>query len=536
MLKYLLVINTFLFFLGDIYSQSQFQRTIGGVINDGSNSIARTADGGYVIAGETRSYGAGQTDIYVLKFDMNDSIQWSRTIGSTGNEGASSIVQTSDGGYAVAGYTFSYGAGFTDFFVVKLDINGTILWSKTIGGSDYEEAYSITETSDGGIAVAGYTSSFGVDEYDIYIVKLSNSGTMLWSKTIGGPEYEDAYSIIKTSEGGLAIAGDTDSFGSGQNDMLIVKLDNNGTIQWNKTIGGAANDYAESIVQSSDGGLLIAGPTITYSAGLYDFYIAKLDISGSLLWTKTIGGTGSDFAHCIIKTTDGGYAATGWTTSFGAGSTGDFYIVKLDVSGNIQWNKRAGGVNQDIPFSMIQTNAGDYIVTGYSGNGGIGTSYDIYTVKFDNTGLTCGNTSSPNPVLGAGGVLGSPVLMVNSPSSIVNSPSPIAGTGEVINNICLITGLSNNNNMIPEQFKLYQNYPNPFNPETVIKYDLSQNAMVTVIVYSATGSEVATLVSKEQSPGTYNVTWNGSSYPSGVYFFRMMLDAYTVTKKMLLIK
>ncbi len=304
------------------------------------HSLIQTSDSGYAIAGETYSFGAGDEAIYihdeaiyVVKLDAKGNLQWTKTIGGPKGDWSSSIIQTSDGGYAIAGATYSFGAGEADVYVVKLDANGNLQWTKTIGGESRDIGRSIIQTSDGGYAIAGFTESFGAGETDVYVVKLDANGNLQWTKTIGGENREAGQSLIQTSDGGYAIAGFTRSFGAGDWDVYVVKLDAKGNLQWTKTIGGENEDFGRSLIQTSDGGYAIAGETKSLGAGETDVYVVKLDANGNLQWTKTIGGPKRDEGYSLIQTADGGYAIAGTTTSFGAGDY-DVYVVKLDRNGD----------------------------------------------------------------------------------------------------------------------------------------------------------------------------------------------------------
>jgi len=244
-----------------------------------------------------------------------------------------SLIQTSDGGYAIAGATNSFGAGNGDVYVVKLDANGKLQWTKTIGGPGDEIGFSLIQTSDGGYAIAGSTFSFGAGDEDVYVVKLDANGNLQWTKTIGGPKREWGSSLIQTADGGYAIAGTTTSFGAGGEDVYVIKLDASGNLQWTKTIGGKKEDAGISLIQTSDGGYAIAGYTKSFGAGGEDVYVVKLDADGKLQWTKTIGGENDDRGFSIIQTSDDGYAIAGSTTSFGARGR-DVYVIKLDRNGD----------------------------------------------------------------------------------------------------------------------------------------------------------------------------------------------------------
>ena len=317
---------------------SHFCKAIGGPEDEEGNSLIQTSDGGYAIAGSTTSFGAGGADVYVVKLDAKGNLQWTKTIGGPKDDRGFSLIQTSDGGYAIAGYTTSFGAGGADVYVVKLDAKGNLQWTKTIGGPAREEGHSLIQTSDGGYAIAGYTRSFGAGDYDVYLLKLDANGNLQWTKTISAKNADFnilKLSLIQTSDGGYAIAGFTVSFGAGGTDVYVVKLDAKGNLQWTKTIGGPTIEAGNSLIQTSDGGYAIAGTTGSFGAGLLDVYVVKLDANGNLQWTKTIGGPESEAGFSLIQTSDGGYAIAGYTSSFDAGDL-DVYVVKLDKNRSVE--------------------------------------------------------------------------------------------------------------------------------------------------------------------------------------------------------
>jgi len=366
----------------------QWSQTYGGGGSDYAYSVVQTVDGGYALAGYTGSFGAGGYDFWLLKVkpEMNSEHQrhlggtdvnvgWSKPYGGTSDDRAYSLVQTGDGGYALAGYTFSFGAGANDFWLVKTDPAGTILWSKTYGGTGNDFANSLIQTSDGGFALAGYTNSYGAGG-DFWLVKTDSTGAMQWSKTYGGANYESAYSVVQTSDGGFALVGSTGT--SPLADFWLVKTDSTGTMQWSQTYGGPYDDIAYSLVQTSDGGYALAGT----SGG--DFWLVKTDSTGAMQWSKTYGGANSDEAASLVQTGDGGYALAGYTYSFGAGLS-DFWLVKTDSAGNQQWNKTYGGPNYEYGRSVVQTSDGGYALAGNTYSFGAGLS-DFWLVKTDSTG------------------------------------------------------------------------------------------------------------------------------------------------------
>jgi len=416
--------------ISQVYQGSiTFAKAIGGSLTDIAFSVVQSSDGGYVVVGGTQSFGAGGWDIYVVKIDSSGNVVWAKTIGGSNDDGASSIIRSSDGGYVIAGWTDSFGAGYEDIYVVKLDSSGNVVWSKTIGGSSLDEAWSIIQSSDGGYVIAGYTESFG-EGGDMYVVKLDSRGNVQWTKTIGGGNDDVAISIIQSSDGGYVVAGYTESFkysqGAGGYDMYVVKLDSSGNVLWTKTIGGSSDDYASSIIQSSDGGYAVAGYTRSFGAGSEDMYVVKLDSGGNVLWTKTIGGSSYDVAHSIIQSSDGGYVVVGSTRSFGAAGYRDIYVVKLDSSGNIQWTKTIGGSSDDFAYSIIQSSDGGYVVAGLTQSFGAGNP-DFYVLKMDANWNVCFSRNITNYSVSSNvGSFSSPSTTAFPQSPTVNTVSPTA--------------------------------------------------------------------------------------------------------------
>ncbi len=401
-----------------------FAKTFGGTGYDNANSVQQTFDGGYILAGTTQSFGAGWDDIFLIKTDANGDVQWAKTYGGTDYDLAYSVQQTSDGGYIVAGETYSFGAGGYDIFLIKTDANGNVQWAKTYGGTDSEGAYSVQQTSDGGYIVAGWTLSFGAGGSDIFLIKADANGNVQWAKTYGGTDSEGAYSVQQTSDGGYILAGYTGSFSVGF-DIFLIKTDANGNVQWAKTYRGTGVDGTTFVQQTSDDGYILAGTTWSFGAGMADIFLMKTDANGNIIWAKTYGGTNNDRVRIVQQTSDGGYIVAGFTWSFGAGSY-DIFLIKTDANGDVQWAKTYGGWRDDEAYSVQQTSDGGYIVAGTTYSFGAG-SYDIFLIKTDANGNmgSCGIVGNASPTVNTV----SPTVTtfshsISSPSPTVNSPSP----------------------------------------------------------------------------------------------------------------
>jgi len=205
--------------------------------------------------------------------------------------------------------------GSRDFWLVKADANGNMLWNRTYGGPEWDSAYSLVETPDEGYILAGWTKSFGAGEYDCWVIRIDVNGNMELNQTYGGAGNDVAWSLVKLSEGGYAIAGTNESFGTKGFDCWLIKTDYSGNMQWNQTYGGTGIDYAYSLVETFDGGYALAGMTESFGAGKADVWLIKTDVHGNMQWNQTFGRVEPDEANSLIQTFDGGYALAGYTTS-----------------------------------------------------------------------------------------------------------------------------------------------------------------------------------------------------------------------------
>jgi len=294
--------------------------------------MSQTSDGGYALIGVTASFGAGSNDLWLVKTDASGNMQWNKTYGGTGDDQGYWVAQTSDGGYAVAGTTASFGAGNVDGWLIKTDSTGNMQWNKTYGGAGLDNSFEFVATPDGGYALGGLTTSYGAGGMDYWLVKTDAAGTVQWNKTYGGTGVEIMLYLIRTADGGYAMAGPTSSFGAGGQDYWLVKTDGSGNMQWNKTYGGTGADMGWNVVQTFDGGYALGGYTSSFGAGAQDFWLVKTDAVGNAQWNQTYGGAGNDVIQCLIQTSDGGYFLTGSTASFGAGGK-DAWLVKTDGAG-----------------------------------------------------------------------------------------------------------------------------------------------------------------------------------------------------------
>jgi hypothetical protein len=394
----------------------EWQSATGGSEGDLANAVVQGKNGEYLVVGVAYSYygkntgditgsRGGFSDAIITKIDASGNKQWVKVFGGSSVDEARAVAATPDGDFIVAGFSGSNDGdipkklGYDDFWIMKIDTDGKIKWSKTYGSTSEDQAHAVVVTPDGGCVVTGFTEGNNVDvvgnnnnKQNVWILKLDADGNKQWAKMYGGSQDERALSIAACQDGGYAITGfaySTDGdvtghHGYSNTDIWVLKVDGNGNKQWDKCYGGEASDYAQSIKTTSDGGFVVAGSTVsidgdftdplrTSSGTNYsDACVLKLDITGNKQWAKAYGGSSSESANAIVPSADGGYVFSGSTASSDGNVSGypaggketDYWLVKLDGNGNLKWNNCYGSTGSDVSSSLIRTNDNGYILTG----------------------------------------------------------------------------------------------------------------------------------------------------------------------------
>ena len=384
---YLIILSTYT--VAQQVPSIQWQKTYGDYLDQKSRMVIQTKDGGFLIGGdyigEDDGTGYQDRDCWIVKTDGKGNEQWEKDYGSGGPDDLNFIQTTSDGGYIFAALTNIANDKGSHSWLVKLDGAGNIEWEKTIGGTKAYSATCVRQTKDGGYIVAGITlfkpGNFSNEDY--WIIKFDSLGNFKWQKTYGGKKDDEANNILQTIDGGYIVSGIsfsndgdiTQTHGGG--DYWIIKLDTAGNMQWQKTYGGSKKDVPADMIQTPDGGYVIAGysfsdnGTLKHNYGESDAWVFKINTQGKLKWQKNFGGTGYDYAEGIIKNTDGSFTIAAYTSStdddvsFNHG-TYDCWILNINNTGKILWQKSLGGSDWDIASNIIHTPDGGYAVSAYT--------------------------------------------------------------------------------------------------------------------------------------------------------------------------
>jgi hypothetical protein len=387
--------------------QVTFVKTYGGSKNDSAQSVTATTDGGYIILGYTQSNDNDITDkqdesfdYWVLKFDATDQLQWQKTYGGSLDDRGSDIIQTSDGGYAILGYSFSNdgdateNAGLQDYWLVKLDANGNISWEKSFGYQGADSGITMTETNDQGFLVTGIldvtasggegNSSRNANRHaggDYWALKLDISGNLEWSHYFGGNFTDTPYGVVQTDDNGYIVVGSSDSEDTdissniGTYDFWVIKISESGDLVWEKSFGGSQIDEARAIVKTNDGNYIIAGDTrssdndVSQNKGAADLWFIKISPFGNLIWERTIGGSSFDVARAIKKSQNYGFLLSGSSRSSDMDVSenkgqNDAWVLKTDNNGNLLWETTVGGSNIDFSYDVAELINGSVIAVG----------------------------------------------------------------------------------------------------------------------------------------------------------------------------
>jgi photosystem II stability/assembly factor-like uncharacterized protein len=535
---------------------------------DRIHGVEQTIDGGYFLSGYVGD-GSGLFDLAFAKVDVNGNVVWAKYSGSVEAEEFRKLSLTPDGGFFAAGYNASFGVGAKDVQAMKVSSTGNIEWAKTYG-TLYEDFNSSCKVAlDGNYVLAGATDITGGYGIRPTIIKLDTLGNIIWAKYYQGYVEDWGRDLIETPDSGFLLVGETKSYGlGGSQDIYLIKTNSSGDVEWARSYGGIGNDVAYAVVKSSDGKYVVAGCTSSFGFGGYDGFLMKVKVDGSLEWFHTYGGYTSDYIYDMMETPDLGFALTGRRSSNTLGGD-DVYLVKTDATGysicafgtyspNIFVISNLQAIDLNMGTLNLISSA-NLTLTSFTPNSGQTTSCAIIPVELksfnyeieendlvlnwstvteiNNQGFKVFRDGSEIGFVAGSGTTTEPRQYFFRDEDIKSGTYnyilvqiDLDGSTHTMGELEVIV------NDIPADFILEQNYPNPFNPSTKIQYSIPEETFMKLSVYNSLGEKVADLEEGMKQAGYYEVNFDGSDLPSGIYFYTLSTSKSTITKKMMLLK
>jgi len=482
--------------------KARFERILGiesNIDKSKAMQISQTVNGNFMIVASTQLRERIFRDVYLIKTDQFGKLLWYRvfeygTMGGepydVGAEAGVDVITLEDESSIVLGHTNTGGPGSISVFVSKWDANGTMLWEYTYGGLYDDMPYNIIQDSEGNFLVAGSTNNSLDGSKNIMVLKIAPDGTLLWNKNYGSTGIENGFDIVEAHEGGYIIVG---NYQNPTANISFLKIDKDGNQNWTKTLSNAKTTEGNVIRPTTDGGYIVSGYTLTDDFGMQG-YLVKLNASVELVWEKTYGDNNIDFFKSVLETPDGGFIGVGvnnrfWSVEF---VYDDVWLVKTDSDGNQIWEQKYGGDKSQYAADIIPKRNGGYAVTGETGS--YRDKDRVYLLGIDTDGT---------------------ITSIDNIMSEINSGS----------------------------LSLLQNYPNPFQNTTTIEFNIPSvsDKKVSLKIYDILGKEIATLVDGNLNPGTYRHEFNTykfqeNSVLEGIYFYRLVHGSNSVTRKMILIR
>ena len=511
-----------------------------GNIGDYAYSIAVDGLGNVYVTGY--SWNGTKYDYCTIKYNSSGDTIWVRRYNGPGHSFASSLAVDGSGNVYVTGYSIGSGTDY-DYCTIKYNSSGVEQWVARYNGpaNSSDIAYSIAVDGSGNVYVTGYSKGT-IYDYDYCTIKYNSAGVQQWVSRYNGPGNGDdiVRSIVVDGSGNVYVTGASEGLGT-HFDYCTIKYNSSGVQQWVARYNGQANDwdYAYSIALDGSGNVYVTGYSYNYGTG-FDYCTIKYNSSGVQQWVAIYNGPGNgfDYARSIALDGSGNVYVTG--ASIGSGTSYDYCTIKYNSSGDTVWVARYNGPGNgnDSATSIALDGSGNVYVTGYSKGTGGTNDYDYCTIKYNSSGDTVWVARYNGPGNGRDKAYS---IALDGSGNVYVTGSSYGGSG-TSDDYCTIkylqtpTGLQAIGNEIPKEFKLIQNYPNPFNPNTKIKFDLPKNVNVKLTIYDMLGREIETLVNEKLNAGSYEVTFDGTKYTSGVYYYRLNAGEFVETKKMILVK
>ena len=514
----------FLIFSITSFSQIIFQKAYGGPDNDAGAVFQETVglgNEGFILSGSSNSYGIlspsgwATMDFYLLRLNQFGDTLWTGSFGGDDDDVVSSVLQTADQGFVAVGRTQTFGAGGNDIYLVKVSSSGTFLWSRTFGGNVEDVGNSVMQAADGGFIVAGNTTSFGSGTSDPYLIRTDSDGYFNWSKTVGGSYNDVLNSAASSADGGFILVGRTSETNSCNLSFntFLVKTDSTGSIQWARSFGGTAQCEGMSVKQTPDGGFVFIGYMQHAGTG-NDVFIGKADSNGNPVWIKALDFGINDVGYSVEVSQNGDLLFSGFVQS-SSGGYEDAFLIKMDSGANLLWSSVYGNAATGVTLGSVVKECSDH---GFAILGGIKDTAsgvpDVYLIKTDSDGHSGCNESSLSPSVSAASSLSCSLNFQVSGGGTQSSPVTKTRRGSVVTQMCFSAGVGDLGHAVSSLGV----YPNPTDGKLFIKIPISISRVENskLLVSNIFGENVGIY----RIAGEYQQI-DLSNEPAGIYFIRL---------------
>ncbi len=366
---------------GSVLGSYRFRLGLGGRSREGGGASVPTPDGGFLIAGETYSFGLGQSDGWVIKTDEMGLVEWSRSYGGLGWDGFADVIRVEDG-YVLCGWA---GNAYAHLWLLKISEQGDIVWDRRFGTERaWDNGREVVQLSDGGFAAVGYTNSYGPGAFAVYLVRTDAQGRRLWQKTYGGENNDVGYGLVEAPDGGLTLVARTGSFGAGGMDAWVVHTDAEGEILWDRTFGSEVQDHGTDLVLLPEGGYLLVGSSELAGIGSKTSWLRHLDEKGDEIWYRGYPEGDYGYFHSAMIASTGDLVIAGSRADQRSGET-NYWVAAFDLLGEVLWSHQYGGVGEDMAQGLCEGRAGGYLLSGTTSSWGAGDK-DFWIIKTDAEG------------------------------------------------------------------------------------------------------------------------------------------------------
>jgi hypothetical protein len=466
---------------------SLWMRTYGGLENDGFRSVIPASGGGAVAVGYTYSLGPANSNVFAVKVDDNGNTLWTRTYGGDGMDYGCGVCETGDGCFVITGYTMSFGAGREDLYLLKINASGDTVWTRTYGGPESDEGRAACATYDGCVVVTGSTDSYGQGENDLYLLKVDSAGDTVWTRTFGSSRFDWGQSVCETQDSCYVVCGTTDSV-TLELDIYLVKVDPDGNLIWENTYGEAAYsspDWGMGVALVADTALVVAGYVAIEVRDVSDVCLVTVGLDGDQIGGRKWRSDYYQYANSVCATHDSGHVFVG-TTKLVADQSNDLLLLKRLPSAGFVDILTLGGAGNDWGSSVVETHPGIYLVAGQTGSYGAG-GFDGWLIAMH----------EPNAAARGGGF---------DRGAFLAAPSP-----------------------------------NPLSVGTTLRFGLSAPGPVRVALYDVAGRRVALLEDGYRETGEHTLVWNGRDdagrrVSPGVYVARLEAGTFSAAAKVVVLK